>query len=111
MGLSLMTIPVFLDTNILTTHMIQQWIRLYHYGHFVSPAMAIATCLAYTHTAVRKRASGHKWKMYAAAGAVTVGMIPFTWLIMMPTNNTLFGLNEARGNAAARMALVRRRSS
>ena len=42
MGLSLITIPLFLDTNTQSAHMLTQWVRLYHYGHLYMPSMAIA---------------------------------------------------------------------
>ena len=94
MGLSLMTIPLFLDTNTQSAHMLTQWVRLYHYGHLLLPSMAIATSLIYAYTVTAKRASGNKWVTYAAAGVVTVSMIPFTLIIMAPTNSTLFRLEK-----------------
>lgn len=94
MGISLMTIPLFLDTNIQPAHMLTQWIRLYHYGHLILPPMAVATCLIYAYTVTSKRASGKPWIIYAVAGAVTVSVLPFTWLVMVPTNNTLFRLDD-----------------
>ena len=33
MGLSLVAVPVFLDTDTQADHLVQQWARLYHYGH------------------------------------------------------------------------------
>ena len=38
--------------------------------------------------------------LYTAAGATTITMVPFTWLMMAPTNNTLFRL-EALASAMA----------
>lgn len=93
-GLSLMTIPLFLDTNTQSAHMLTQWVRLYHYGHLLLPSMAIATSLIHGYTATGKRASGQPWIVYAVAGAVTVSMVPFTLLVMAPTNNTLFRLED-----------------
>ncbi|KAK4995161.1 hypothetical protein LTR66_004969 [Elasticomyces elasticus] len=94
MSLSLTTIPLFLDTNTQSAHMLSQWVRLYHYGHLLLPSMAVATCLIYGYLVFSKRASGKPWITYAVAGAVTVTMIPFTWIVMVPTNNTLFRLND-----------------
>lgn len=94
MSLSLMTIPLFLDTNTQTAHMLHQWVRLYHYGHLLLPSMSVATLLLYAYVALNKRASSAPWRSYAMAGAVTVGMIPFTLLVMVPTNNTLFQLDD-----------------
>ena len=94
MSLSLMTVPLFLDTNTQSAHMLHQWVRLYHYGHLLSPSMAIATFLIYGYMVARKRASGEPWIIYAVAGAATVSMIPFTLIVMVPTNNTLFRLDD-----------------
>ena len=101
MSISLMTIPLFLDTNTQAAHMLTQWVRLYHYGHLVSPSMAIATFLIHAYTVTGKRASGQPWIAYAAAGVVTASIIPFTLIVMTPTNNTLFRLEkEIRVEAA-----------
>ena len=94
MGLSLTTIPLFLDTNTQSAHMLTQWVRLYHYGHLLLPSMAIATFLMYAYTVNAKWASGNKWVTCAAAGVVTVSMIPFTLIVMAPTNSTLFRLEK-----------------
>ena len=102
MGLSLMTIPLFLDTNTQPAHMLTQWVRLYHYGHLVLPSMAIATFFIYAYVVRgKRRAPGSPWVAYAAAAVVTVGIIPFTLVIMTPTNETLFRLEEeSKGEAA-----------
>lgn len=94
MALSLMAIPLFLDTNTQSAHMLTQWVRLYHYGHLLLPSMSIGTFLLYGYTVIGKRASGQPWLIYAVAGAVTVAMIPFTLIVMVPTNNTLFRLED-----------------
>ena len=94
MGLSVITIPLFLDTNTETAHILTQWVRLYHYGHLLLPSMAITTSLIYAYTITNRRASGKSSISYAIAAGVTVSMIPFTLLVMAPTNNTLFRLND-----------------
>jgi len=108
MGLSIIVIPVFLETDIdpNPTHLLRQWVRLYHYGHLYLPAVCIATCGLYGYTALSKRASSRKqWLMYTVAGATTITMIPFTWYMMAPTNNTLFRLEaEATASASASVA-------
>lgn len=101
MSLSLMTIPLFLDTNTQPAHMLRQWVCLYHYGHLLLPSMSIATLFLYAYVALGKRASGAPWTSYVIAGAVTVGMIPFTLIVMVPTNNTLFELEDGVKISAA----------
>lgn len=93
MSLSAIGVPVFLDTNTESAQLLRQWARLYHYGHIYMPAVSVAATSLYAYVAMRKRAAKSKqWSKYALAGAVTITMVPFTWLMMVPTNNTLFGL-------------------
>lgn len=97
-SLSAFAVPVFLDTNGSAGHMVRQWVRLYHYGHIYLPALCIATCGLYGYAATANRAAGkERWPRYVLAAVSTFAMVPFTWLVMTPTNDTLFGL-EASGS-------------
>jgi ABC-type iron transport system FetAB permease component len=85
-----------MDTNTDANHMIAQWSRTYHYGHIILPGICIGTCGLYAFSALR---SNKNWRRYAVAGIMTLTLVPFTWIIMTPTNNTLFAL-EAAGNVS-----------
>jgi hypothetical protein len=100
MSLSLMAVPVFLDTTTQPAQLFHQWVRMYHYGHRVLPTMAVATFALYTYTAVRKYAAKRPWGVFAVAGLTRVSMLPFTWILMVPTNDMLFRL-EAESKAAS----------
>ena len=105
MSLSLMAIPVLLDTTTQPSQLFHQWVRMYHYGHQVLPTLAVATFLLYGYAAVSKRAASRPWGIFAAAGVTTLSMLPFTWVFMVPTNNTLFRLDgESKAAAAAAVA-------
>lgn len=105
-SLSAFAIPVLLDTNQDAAHAVRQWARLYHYGHIYLPALCIATCGLYGYTAYSKRAANSPhWSRYALSAAVTISMVPFTWVFMAPTNNILFGLDES--NSARDVVFVR----
>ncbi|KAJ9142485.1 hypothetical protein NKR23_g7294 [Pleurostoma richardsiae] len=93
-SLSMMVIPVLLDTNPDPSHTLRQWVRLYHYGHIILPALSVGTCGLYSYAALSGRSP--RPATYAKAALATIIMVPFTWLVMVPTNNTLFGL-EASG--------------
>jgi hypothetical protein len=94
-GLSVICVPVLLDTNTEVSHLYRQWARLYHYGHICMPTMAVSATGMYAYAALRYRAANNKqWLVYAIAGATTIAIVPFTWLIMTSTNNTLFRLHE-----------------
>ncbi|KAK8113418.1 hypothetical protein PG984_013944 [Apiospora sp. TS-2023a] len=103
MSLSLVAVPVFLDTTPTADLLYIQWARTYHYGHLGLPALSVATCLLYGLAAWRKRrrAGGSRrraWRSPLLAGALTVLMVPFTWVFMTPTNDRLFAL-EAQAQA------------
>ncbi len=97
MGLSLIAIPLLLDSNTQTDQLLRQWVCLYNYGHRLLPAISIATLVTYAYVVYRKWTGGASWTSYAVAGALTVGIIPFTLIFMHSTNNLLFRLEEEIG--------------
>ena len=99
MSLSLVTVPLLLDTNTQVDHLLRQWLQLFHNGHMIMPTTSVATFFVYLYVVFNKRSSGRSWTGYAVAGAVTVGMIPFTLIVMVSTNNTLFALVDAINDA------------
>jgi hypothetical protein len=95
MSLSLMAVPVLLDTATEAPQLFRQWVRMYHYGHQVLPTLAVGTFLLYSYTGIKKRRAGKPWAIFALAGITTLSMLPFTWIFMVPTNNELFRLETA----------------
>lgn len=93
LSLNAITVPVVLDTTVQAQQLLQQWTRMYHYGHQVLPTMAVGTFLLYSYAASKKK--NKSWGAFALAGIATVSMVPFTWLVMVPTNNELFRLELA----------------
>lgn len=104
MSLSTIVVPLLLDTATEPGLLLRQWVRLYHYGHIYMPAVCVATCGLYGYCILRSPSrvaeDQLRRRMYAVAGAVTFGMVPFTWAMMAPTNDVLFGL-EASASASA----------
>jgi hypothetical protein len=100
MGLSLIGIPLLLNSNAQTDHLLRQWVCLYNYGHRLLPAISIATLLIYAYVVFKKWTHGESWISYAVAGVLTVGIIPFTLIVMLSTNKLLFRLeNEIKTNS------------
>jgi Domain of unknown function (DUF1772) len=93
-SLSLMAVPVCLDTTTHAPQLFHQWARMYHYGHQVLPTMAVGTFLLYSYVSLKKRAGKKSWGTFALAGLTTLSMVPFTWIFMVQTNNELFRLRE-----------------
>lgn len=94
-ALSGVAVPVFLDTTKTAGELYIQWARTYHYGHLALPALSVGTFLLYSHVAALKARAGRRWRSSLLAGVVTMAMVPFTWVVMTPTNNRLFGLEAA----------------
>ena len=99
MGLSIIAIPVLVDINPDPAHLVRQWARLYGYGIQYMPAGAIGTTVLYAYAALANIRSNRRWFAYAFAAAATMTIVPFTWFVMAPTNNILFGLNGLAGGA------------
>ena len=95
MSLTFITVPVFFDTTVDEVLLVNQWRRMYHYGHQIMPVLAIGTFALYAVTCIKYHAAKRPYGIFALAAAATVIMIPFTWFIMASTNNRLFQLEAA----------------
>lgn len=105
-SISIITVPVLFDTVTQPLPLLTQWARLYHYGHMVMPGICVAATSLFAYSALRNRAvasvkNPKPWRIYAIAGATTIAMVPFTWVVMVPTNNMLFNLKELAGGKAS----------
>jgi hypothetical protein len=94
MGLSLVAVPVFLDTDTQVSELLAHFVRLYHYGHRIMPTLAVGTLALYAFSASKAHAAGEIWKRPLLAGLTTISLVPFTWLTMTPTNYALFALHD-----------------
>lgn len=90
LNVSMLAVPVLLDTAGEASQLVDQWARVYYYGFRLHPAIAITTCLLYAHAVFSKRAAGRQWRVFAVAGATTISMVLVTLIFMLPTNNALF---------------------
>lgn len=100
--LSGVAIPVFLDTDTDAAHLVRQWVHVYHYGHIYMPALCVATCGLYGYIALNRL----QHRIYVLAGLSTIAMVPFTWIFMAPTNNTLFHLDGLDNLSSIELAAV-----
>lgn len=98
MSINLLTLPVLYSTTTQPAQLLEQWAAIYLNGHRKGPAISLAAGLAYWSVAFERASAGHRWGLQMAAGALTIGMIPYTWIFMLGTNGRLFNmLAEARG--------------
>lgn len=92
LAMSIVAVPVVLNTTTDATQLYQQWVRTYYAGFPVLPTISIATGSLFLLVAAQKRQDNKPWITTAAAGITTVLMVPWTWVFLVPTNNQLFKL-------------------
>jgi hypothetical protein len=93
-ALSLMAVPVLLETTDEPTQLYRQWVTMYGHGHQVLPGLAIITAGLYARIALSLRSTTRPWSLFVLAGLATVAIIPFTLVFMVPTNDLLFALEK-----------------
>jgi noranthrone monooxygenase len=93
MSLSLITMPVLLDSPLSSAQLCSVWSKMYMRGRGLLPAMAVMTFAMYWYASCRKK-STRSSKALIMAGVMTIAIAPFTWLFLAPTNNKLFALQR-----------------
>lgn len=98
----------------------KQWAAIYETGKKKNPpiAAAVASSLAYLAWSVRQGGPLYKTtvysrsRLYIAAAALTIGIVPYTFIFMAGTNNTLLKKAESTSDADKEVpALVERWNS
>lgn len=92
MSLSLITMPVLLESSLSTTQLCSVWSEIYLRGRGLLPALAVMTCVMYGYAYARQKIVRSS-KALILAGVLTIAIAPFTWLVLAPTNNMLFALH------------------
>lgn len=109
MSLSLVAVPVFIDTDTQSSHLLAHFVRLYHYGHRLMPSLAVGTFALYATSSYKAHAVDDIWLKPLIPGVITLLLVPFTWIIMTPTNYALFDLyNQGKAEKKVDIGQVRR---
>ncbi|KAH7396386.1 hypothetical protein BKA66DRAFT_455027 [Pyrenochaeta sp. MPI-SDFR-AT-0127] len=93
MSLSIITMPVLVNTPLSTAQLCSVWSQIYVRGRGLLPALAIVTCAMYGYVYTRQK-SPRPSKALLLAGGITIAIAPFTWIALAPTNNQLFALHS-----------------
>ena len=80
--------------------MLQQWRALFTRGASIGIPTGILTALSLAYAAYARQQSDPEestaWKGLAFAAAMAIGIIPFTLLVLNPTNKRLIAAGEGR---------------
>jgi hypothetical protein len=68
-------------------------------GKVAMPIVAVISLSSFAYAAYGRSQRGQEWKRYATAGALTLAIVPFTFIFMAGTNQAL--MQVASGGAAA----------
>lgn len=105
-ALSLNSVPAlsqsYKQDSVPAGYLTRQWLYTYETGKLQNPSLAVVagSCFAYLAWSVRSGTAlslvvpRNSFRIYAAAALLTYGMIPFTAVFMLPTNNKLMALAE-----------------
>lgn len=94
MSVYLLAVPSLFDATTDPGHLLRHWSRIFLNGHIKGPIICLTTTALYGIAAVSKYWAGDTWAVFAAAGLITISMVPFTLTAMAPTNNALFRLES-----------------
>ncbi|KAK7978063.1 Protein of unknown function DUF1772 [Apiospora saccharicola] len=88
---SLLTMPALIRPDVPQDALVQQWHGLYRRGAAIMPVVAGTTTLGYWTVAYYRYCSfpSAEWRGFAAAGALVLAIVPFTFATMMPTIRAL----------------------
>ncbi|KAJ8076303.1 hypothetical protein PM082_000723 [Marasmius tenuissimus] len=92
LSLSIISTPALLTPSSFSspTHVAIQWKALYTRGARTMPPLAVFASSAYFYLAFKLfKYSRGLTQMYAAAGALTLGIVPYTLMVMVKTNDAL----------------------
>ncbi|XPT00029.1 Noranthrone monooxygenase [Ascochyta lentis] len=88
---STLTIPLILtSTPPDLSLLLRQWYFVYDSGHKIGPRLAVTSGLIYWSAAWASRDRARAFALYASSGALTMSMVPFTWLFILDINNAIF---------------------
>lgn len=79
---------------------LKQWQVVYDLGKLVSPTVSAASGVAWAVAAWASygRNNSLDWKLYAAAGLATFSILPYTVVVLMPTNKELMKRAKIAGD-------------
>jgi Domain of unknown function (DUF1772) len=89
MGISIIVVPAIIESSTDPLHTMLIWRGMYERGKGSNPKIAAATLLSYAFAAYDARSRGLPWVGYLGAGLFTLAIVPFTLILMTPTNNKL----------------------
>ncbi|KAI8944905.1 hypothetical protein F4801DRAFT_570146 [Xylaria longipes] len=102
MNIAILDVPVLLEvSHARSSDVLNHWGKLYEYGARLYPSISVTVGLLYLYAILSssKLSSRRSWIVFLVAAGTTLAMIPWTLLVMMPTNDTLMRARDLAGES------------
>ncbi|PSR94190.1 hypothetical protein BD289DRAFT_363871 [Coniella lustricola] len=98
--LSILAVPGLLSTTspVHPQSIAQQWAGIYNRGKVLGPQTAVLSLLGYTYLAYQNKSQGRPWHVFVGAAVISIAIVPFTIVVMNPTNQALLQAAEGANN-------------
>ncbi|ROW07772.1 hypothetical protein VMCG_03389 [Cytospora schulzeri] len=95
--LSILAVPGLLSTTspVPSQLLAQQWAGIYNRGKVLGPQTAVISLLGYGYLLYDRSRQNRSWGNILGAMGLAVGIVPYTLIVMAPTNQAL--MNVAKG--------------
>ncbi|CCU82476.1 unnamed protein product [Blumeria hordei] len=88
-----------------TPILLSQFRQMYRRGSNSAPPIAVVTATALAYVAYHFRLTS-AWKQWALASALSISIIPFTFVVIYPTIRTLEGWDDTHGEGIDRKDVI-----
>ncbi|KAK5633966.1 hypothetical protein RRF57_009680 [Xylaria bambusicola] len=108
MNIAILDVPVLFEAGRPNSSVVlSYWAKMYEHGTRLYPSISVTVGLLYFYALLhskggsRLKSSSNRqsWKVYLIAAVATLTMIPWTLLVMMPTNQSLMAARESVVNS------------
>jgi hypothetical protein len=115
-ALSLISVPALSRSqkqdSVPAGHLVRQWKYIYDDGKVQNPSVAVIASASFAYLAWSVRSGTalslivpkNSFQIYSAAALLAIGMVPYTMIFMLPTNNKLMAKAEQAAGAKGAVA-------
>src|SRR5437762_9703765 len=86
---STVVVPGILSGAADASVMTKQWKTIFDIGKGSMPKFAAVTLLSWCYLAYSQHSIGQAWRGFLGAGILTIAIVPYTLIVMTPTNSAL----------------------
>ena len=90
--LSLLAVPGLLSAAVPAQALAKQWEGIFTRGKVLGPQMALVSLAGYAYVVYDRKSQGQNYAGFVTAAVLSLAIMPYTIIVMSPTNNALLGV-------------------